>query len=212
MLTETSDLDDFLQLINRENEHYAITIKESRDNIKGKLQTLDDYLKTAKEKLRKIEDAVEQEFRRLMFEMSLSDETNTYLEGAVYYQKALKTAEQSLKEKKAGVLQEEKDLQVLEKYMKEQDVLLHQQILLARNKLHKGLTPERIQKFRKFEADVSLVGDQCAVCMDEFEVGREMMQLDCKGQHKFCQECVERWLANHNTCPVCREKFENVLV
>ena len=67
MLTEITDLDDFHQLINRENEHYAITIKESRDNIKRNLQTLDDLLKIAKEKLGKIQEAVEQEFRRLMF-------------------------------------------------------------------------------------------------------------------------------------------------
>ena len=145
-----------------------------------------------------------------MFAINLrSDETNTYLEGAVKHQKALKTAERSLKVKKAAVVQEEKDFHELEKCIQEQHELLQQHVLVARNRLHKGLTPERIQKFRRFEADESMVEDQCSICLNEFEVGREMMQLDCDGQHNFCQECVKSWFADHNTCPVCREKFEN---
>ena len=70
-----------------------------------------------------------------------------------------------------------------------------------------GLTPQRIQQFEQFQADDSFVGDQCVICMEDIEIGRNMMRLDCDGQHTFCQSCIEGWLADHNTCPVCRHKF-----
>ena len=71
-----------------------------------------------------------------------------------------------------------------------------------------GLTPARIQKFHHFAADESMVGDSCAICLDEIEVGRIMIRLDCKGQHVLCQKCVEGWLADNNTCPLCRHVFK----
>ena len=72
---------------------------------------------------------------------------------------------------------------------------------------HKGLTPEKIQQFEQFTADESFVGDQCVICMEEIEIGRNMMRLDCDGQHAFCQVCIERWFENHKTCPTCRHEF-----
>ena len=71
-----------------------------------------------------------------------------------------------------------------------------------------NLTPERIQQFNKFQADESFVGDQCVICMGDVEIGRNMMRLDCDGQHTFCQVCIEGWFADHNTCPICRHTFE----
>ena len=71
----------------------------------------------------------------------------------------------------------------------------------------RGLTLQRIQQFEKFQADESFVDDQCAICMEEIEIGRNMMRLDCDGQHTFCQVCIEEWFANHNTCPICRHVF-----
>ena len=72
---------------------------------------------------------------------------------------------------------------------------------------HKGLTPERIQQFERFTADESFVDDQCVICMEEIEIGRNMMRLDCDGQHTFCQVCIERWFNDHKTCPICRHNF-----
>ena len=70
-----------------------------------------------------------------------------------------------------------------------------------------GLSHERIQQFEQFTADESFVGDQCAICMGDIEIGRNMIRLDCDGQHTFCQVCIEGWFAEHNTCPICRHKF-----
>ena len=71
----------------------------------------------------------------------------------------------------------------------------------------KGLTPERIQQFDHFQADETKVDEQCSICMEDFEVGRNMMRLDCDGRHVFCQVCIEGWFADHNTCPICRHLF-----
>ena len=70
-----------------------------------------------------------------------------------------------------------------------------------------GLTTARIHEFQQFPADESLVGNRCGVCLDDIEAGRRMMRLDCDGQHVLCQDCVEGWFADHNTCPNCRHIF-----
>ena len=76
-----------------------------------------------------------------------------------------------------------------------------------RQDLQKGLTPERIRQFDHLEADESLVGERCPVCMEEFKIGRNMIRLDCDGRHLFCQACIEGWFANHRTCLICRHLF-----
>lgn len=48
-------------------------------------------------------------------------------------------------------------------------------------------------------ADASTVVDECVVCrMDPYEP----VKLPCG--HVFCYQCVLRWLAENNTCPICR--------
>ena len=70
-----------------------------------------------------------------------------------------------------------------------------------------GLCPQIVQKFKKFTADDSFVDEQCVICMEDIEIGRNMMRLDCDGQHTFCQICIEGWFSSHNTCPICRHVF-----
>ena len=42
----------------------------------------------------------------------------------------------------------------------------------------------------------------CSVCKDEFEVEQECLYLPCK--HYFHVECINPWLKEHNSCPICR--------
>ena len=43
---------------------------------------------------------------------------------------------------------------------------------------------------------------QCAVCLDECEVGSQVKEMPCK--HKFHTNCILPWLQLHSSCPVCR--------
>jgi hypothetical protein len=49
---------------------------------------------------------------------------------------------------------------------------------------------------------VCSAGEQCTVCHDAFEEGKDVVELPC--QHCFHEECVLPWLRSHHTCPVCR--------
>ena len=45
-------------------------------------------------------------------------------------------------------------------------------------------------------------GDMCAICLSDFETGDELSVLPC--DHRFCTECIGRWLRSSPTCPQCR--------
>ncbi|XP_074572345.1 E3 ubiquitin-protein ligase ATL23-like [Curcuma longa] len=46
-------------------------------------------------------------------------------------------------------------------------------------------------------------GQDCAVCLEEMEEGQAARVLpECR--HAFHRECVDRWLAGHRECPLCR--------
>ena len=80
---------------------------------------------------------------------------------------------------------------------------------LQRNEVQQqGLSPRKIRSFKLFTANETHVGDQCSICMEDVDVGKRMRRLTCDGHHYFCKECIEGWFAEHNTCPLCRHKFD----
>jgi len=44
--------------------------------------------------------------------------------------------------------------------------------------------------------------DTCAVCIDCFEPDSEVRCLECG--HVFHKECIDPWLVDHGTCPLCK--------
>ena len=70
------------------------------------------------------------------------------------------------------------------------------------------LSSKKVRSFKVFTTDESHVGQQCNICLEEIDVGRIMRRLTCDGQHYFCQQCIDGWFAEHNTCPLCRHKFD----
>ena len=43
---------------------------------------------------------------------------------------------------------------------------------------------------------------ECSICQENFEEGETLMKLHCR--HLYHAECVQSWLKEHNTCPLCR--------
>lgn len=43
---------------------------------------------------------------------------------------------------------------------------------------------------------------QCLICQYEFEKGEVLRKMDC--HHEFHFECLDQWLNNSNSCPICK--------
>lgn len=52
--------------------------------------------------------------------------------------------------------------------------------------------------------DPKLLEDPCVICMAEYEPGDKIFEFACDGKHYFHQECLNRWLTNKATCPMCK--------
>lgn len=75
-----------------------------------------------------------------------------------------------------------------------------------------GLKEEEIGRcLRKIK--LSLVNDlsahlskqvdrKCSICQEEYEADEEMGKLDCG--HGYHIQCIKQWLAQKNSCPVCK--------
>jgi len=54
----------------------------------------------------------------------------------------------------------------------------------------------------KVEGDL---GD-CGICLEEFKLGEYFKRLPCSNivNHLFHPNCIDKWLENNDTCPMCR--------
>lgn len=50
--------------------------------------------------------------------------------------------------------------------------------------------------------ETSVGGSACTICIRDYEIGDTLSVLPCN--HRFCPECIERWLQLSPLCPVCR--------
>lgn len=58
------------------------------------------------------------------------------------------------------------------------------------------------------DADGSGGGHECSVCLGAVREGEVVRRLPaCK--HVYHVECIDRWLAAHRTCPLCRSQLDD---
>ena len=72
-----------------------------------------------------------------------------------------------------------------------------------------GLDTEAIEAFEtiKYAAGMDVKGgNQCMVCLSDFEEGDELRLMPGCG-HAFHVKCVDPWLQQNHTCPTCRREL-----
>lgn len=62
---------------------------------------------------------------------------------------------------------------------------------------------------RVVPADLAQMPDEhrsCSICLEEFRAGDQQRTLPCF--HRFHKACVDQWLRQDNTCPLCKHSLE----
>lgn len=59
------------------------------------------------------------------------------------------------------------------------------------------------KEFNKLERKTSSKGENCPICLIQFEKDLLLVHLPCK--HYYHEKCIEMWLTTSTTCPLCRE-------
>ena len=121
-------------------------------------------------------------------------------------ERVLQNLEQQNLELRQQILQQRENIERVRQNLEQlQQVLMGH---LPQAELNNGLTAHRIGRFQHFTAGESLVGEQCIVCMNDLEVGRQMVRLDCHVSHYLCKVCADTWFKDQKTCPFCRHIFK----
>lgn len=57
----------------------------------------------------------------------------------------------------------------------------------------------------EYKADETL-DDECSICFDKIKKRQKFRALPCSNvkQHCFHTKCIDQWLKNNTSCPVCR--------
>ncbi|NXH16762.1 RNF6 ligase, partial [Bucco capensis] len=71
----------------------------------------------------------------------------------------------------------------------------------------RGLTKEQIDNLStRNYGDIHTENERsktCSVCINEYVTGNKLRQLPC--MHEFHIHCIDRWLSENSTCPICRQ-------
>ncbi|NXM73285.1 RNF6 ligase, partial [Serilophus lunatus] len=71
----------------------------------------------------------------------------------------------------------------------------------------RGLTKEQIDNLStRSYGDIYTENERsrtCSVCINDYATGNKLRQLPC--MHEFHIHCIDRWLSENSTCPICRQ-------
>ncbi|XP_031442978.1 E3 ubiquitin-protein ligase RNF12-A isoform X2 [Clupea harengus] len=66
----------------------------------------------------------------------------------------------------------------------------------------RGLTKEQIDNLSTRNFGESDALKTCSVCITEYAQGHKLRKLPCS--HEYHVHCIDRWLSENSTCPICR--------
>uniref|UniRef100_A0A8C2BP93 RING-type E3 ubiquitin transferase n=1 Tax=Cyprinus carpio TaxID=7962 RepID=A0A8C2BP93_CYPCA len=66
----------------------------------------------------------------------------------------------------------------------------------------RGLTKEQIDNLSMRTFGESDALKTCSVCITEYAEGNKLRKLPCS--HEYHVHCIDRWLSENSTCPICR--------
>uniref|UniRef100_A0A8D0H9Z5 RING-type E3 ubiquitin transferase n=1 Tax=Sphenodon punctatus TaxID=8508 RepID=A0A8D0H9Z5_SPHPU len=66
----------------------------------------------------------------------------------------------------------------------------------------RGLTKEQIDNLTMRNFGESDALKTCSVCITEYTEGNKLRKLPCS--HEYHVHCIDRWLSENSTCPICR--------
>lgn len=70
--------------------------------------------------------------------------------------------------------------------------------------------PEPLQYYKAgLEATAAGSSDRCAICLEDFVDGESCRVFECK--HIFHVNCIDLWLKNSLTCPICRNSLVKIM-
>ena len=70
---------------------------------------------------------------------------------------------------------------------------------------HFGVDPEIINSLPTVKADAEHCIN-CAICLEDIQIGHEILILKCPGKHFFHASCIKHWLQFKMWCPMCRNQ------
>ncbi|XP_026851987.2 RING finger protein 148 [Electrophorus electricus] len=66
----------------------------------------------------------------------------------------------------------------------------------------KAIAKLQVRTLRRTDPEIEAEDYSCAVCIDSFKRGDVVTNLPCR--HVFHKTCIEPWLLEHHTCPMCK--------
>ncbi|XP_072519583.1 RING finger protein 148 [Salminus brasiliensis] len=82
----------------------------------------------------------------------------------------------------------------------------NRQLRIQQRKLKKvaerAIAKLQVRTLRRTDPEVEAEENSCAVCIDSFRRGDIVTTLPCS--HIFHKTCIEPWLLEHHTCPMCK--------
>ena len=55
------------------------------------------------------------------------------------------------------------------------------------------------------QTDPRLLDETCSICIGDYEEGDKIFEFKCIGGHYFHQDCLNKWMGQKNTCPLCKK-------